>query len=55
MMMWMCSFNFLLLGRIETGKVDRSCNKNYTFSFKVEPLSSSIPTAEPLARVSVRY
>lgn len=51
MMMWMCSFIFLLLGRIEMGKVDCSCNKNYKFSFKVEPLSSSTPTAETLAHV----
>lgn len=49
MMTWMCSFIFLLLGRIETGKADCSCNKNYKFSFKVEPLSSSSPTAEPIA------
>lgn len=34
MMMWMCSFIFLLLGRIETEKVDCSCNKNYNFRLR---------------------
>ena len=45
MMMWMCSFIFLLLGRIEMEKVDCSCNKNYNFRLRW----NLYPTAEPHA------
>lgn len=34
MMMWMCSFIFLLLGRIKMEKVDCSCYKNYNFRLR---------------------
>lgn len=49
MMMWMCSFIFLLLGRIEMEKVDCSCNKNYNFRLRWNLYPVQPPTAEPHA------
>lgn len=47
MMMWMCSFIFLLLERIEMEKVVCSCNKNYNFRLRwnlypVQPLLQNL-------------
>lgn len=55
MMMWMCSFIFLLLGRIEMEKVDCSCNKNYNFRLRwnlypVQPLLQN-----PMPMVFVKW